>query len=282
MHCQIAGFLWLLLLMPNVAVFSQDFFGEGEKLLLENKPTEALVYLEASLGQGAVSEKLYLYLGLAYYATGQRELARTMFQRGLEFKGPLAAAFHFNLGNIDMGAGEHAEAEASYTQALALAPRDGDVYLNRANTRLVMENYQGALEDYIQVLALQPQNPQRAEIIRLTDLLRSHLVAQEEAARRAEAERLAQAAREEEARKEAERIAAIQEEERRQAEIARLAEEERVRQEEAARIAEENRQREELLAKIRESLARAAEETQNLQAGEGDIDNTQEELDLAP
>ncbi|GEM_PF-2014000 len=280
--CQILGLGVSLLILPLMAVFAQSFLLDGEKLLLANKPAEALVFLEASIGQGQVSEKLYLYLGLAYAATNQPEKAAQMFRRGLEFKGELASSLYYNLGNVEMSSGKYPEAEGEYSSALSLTPRDGDVFLNRANVRLVRENYQGALDDYLQVLAIQPQNPQRLEIIRLTELLRGHLVAQADAVRRAEAEKLAEIARAEEARREAERIAAIEDAQRREAEQARNAEEERLRIAEAARIAEENRRREELLAKIRESLARASEETQNLHAGEGNVESTQEELDLAP
>lgn len=278
--CQIA---WLLL--PFVAVAAvghgQDFLAEGERLLQANQPAEALVFLEASLGQGATSQRLFLYLGLAYYATGRLDRALTMFQRGLALPGDQRQTLHFNIGNVLMAQAKYAEAEASFDQALGLDPRDGDSYLNRANVRLIRQNYAGALEDYVQVLTLQPSNPQRSEISRLVELLRSHVAAVEEAARLAEARRLAQLAREEEERQEAARQAALREEERRRAEEQARLEEERRRAEEQARIEAENRRREELLARIRESLERAAQETRNLQATEGSIKKTEEELDLA-
>lgn len=277
--CQIGFFLMVVL--KAGATPSTDFLAEGEKLLLQNKPQEALTFFEASLGQGQASQKLFLNLGTAYYALGQLERAKTMFDRGLQLPGELTQTLLFNLGNVMMAQRKYKEAEENFTKALTLDAQDGDVYLNRANTRLIQQNYQGALDDYLQVLALQPQNPQRPQIMRLTDLLQAHLASIREAERLAEAQRLAQIAREEEARREAQRIAAIQEEERKRAEeLARL-EAERRQQEEAQRLAEENRRREELLARIRESLARAAEETKNLSASEGQIKKPHEELDLA-
>lgn len=275
--CQIAALGGAL----TAAAQATDFLSEAERLLSQNKPGEAVTYLEATLGQGRLSQRLFLYLGTAYHALGQNDRAVAMFERGLELRGELKAALLYNLGSVSMARRDYEKAEAYLSRALELDERDGDAYLNRANVRLIRENYEGALNDYLQVLALQPDNPQRAQILRLTELLRAHLAAVREAQMRAEAERLAQLAREEEARREAERLAALQEEERRRQEELARQEEERRRQEEERRLAEENRRREELLARIRESLARAAEEARNLQAPEGSIRKTEEELDLA-
>jgi hypothetical protein len=94
--------------------------------------------------------------------------------------------------------GRSSLAEASYTSAISADSGYASAYLNRANARMNLKSYPGALSDYVVYLSLEPNTPQRANVERMIQALREYLDAEE-------ARRLAEEAkrREEEARQQA-------------------------------------------------------------------------------
>lgn len=185
------------------------------------------------------------------------ERAITVLKRAETIPGVDRSLVHFNVGNNYLQLGDPELAEGSYTDAIAANPLTASPYLNRANTRVMLETYETAVEDYSMVLELAPAHPQRPEIERMIALLTDHteqerLRLEEEQLRLAEEERLRQ----------------LEEE-------LRLAEEERLRQEAEAR-------RRALLDNVLDSIKDSTEDTTNLSAGNEDLDDYEDDdVDIA-
>ena len=238
----------ILLLAAGQLAGAATLFERGEELFMENKPQEAAVLLENALSQEPENEKIYLYLGYIYEQLDQHEDAVGILRRGIQVADQQLATMYFNLGNNLRALDRHEEAEEMYTAAAQAESSFARAYLNRANLRVTREKFQEAIDDYTVYLNLEPASPQRGEIERLIALLEEK--AEEEAIRRAEAER-----------------------QRRLEEERRKAEEERKRRE-----AEERRKS--LLDSVLNSLDSASEETENLSGGSEDIQEEEEEVDI--
>lgn len=150
-------------------------FQEGEKLLLENKPREASGLLEEALLQEPANERIYLYLGIVYEQMSNPEKAIQVMRRGLAMAGQYRDLLYFNIGNNYFRQEQLTMAEEMYGKAAEANGRLASAYLNRANCRLRLANYPGALGDYTLYLRLEPGSPQRPQIEKLIDLLQGML-----------------------------------------------------------------------------------------------------------
>ncbi len=163
-------------------------FQEGEKLLLDNKPREAEGRLSEALLQEPGNEKAYLYLGIVYEQLNDPQKAIQILRRGLAAAGQYRDLIYFNMGNNYFRQEEYNLAEEMYTRAAEANGRLASAWLNRANSRLRLANYPGAVDDYLRYLELEPQSSQRAQIERLIALLRG-LLAEGERKREEEIQR---------------------------------------------------------------------------------------------
>lgn len=187
----------MILLVTCIPGFA-DVLEKAEKLFLDNQPQEAATLMETALETNPGNPDLYLYLSIIYQQLGNYERAIGVLESGLNRAGGKLGMFHYNIGNFYFIQGRSALAEASYTSALAADGNYASAYLNRANARMNMKAYAGALSDYTVYLSLEPATPQRENIERMIAALKGYL--QDE-----EARRLAEEARrrEEEARQQA-------------------------------------------------------------------------------
>ncbi len=144
---------------------------EGEKLLLEDKPQEARLKLEAALNENPKNEKIYLYLGIIYEQLNDPERSIQVLRRGLSIAKKHKDLIYYNIGNNFFRQEEYTLAVEMYSKAVEVNLQFDDAYLNRANSRLELENYSGARDDYIQYLQLAPSSPQREQIEELIRLL---------------------------------------------------------------------------------------------------------------
>jgi tetratricopeptide (TPR) repeat protein len=248
--------LFFTLLAP---VFSQQNFSRGEALFLENKPREALVFLEAAVAEDPANLQAVLYLGISYEQLEMLDDAIAVYRQflppeaaegqGAEGQGangqgtagqgtaeppdPRTARIAFNLGNAYYRQGDDESAEKQYTQAVRIDPGLGSAYLNRANTRVRRGLLREALPDYEAFLSLVPGSPKRPQVEQLLAYIRAEFAA-----------------------------------------------EERRRLLEEARLAEEAERRRLLLEEVSASLQAAAEETQGLSAGTEDVLNYEGEFEL--
>jgi tetratricopeptide (TPR) repeat protein len=230
----------VVLILFSSPLYSLSFFEDGEKLFLENRPNEALVKLEAALGEEKGNEMVYLYLGIIYEQLGDYNKAVSILELGLPFAGSQREKFYFNLGNNYFMLEKHARAEEMYSRILKSDSGYSSAYLNRANTRMRMEKYKDAVADYNRYLSLRPSAPQRQEIQQLISLLTAQFAGEE---------RL-------------------------------KAEEERRKQEEMQREEREKKRQEELLKQVLSSLENATGDTTSFTAGSETIEVVEEELDI--
>ncbi len=148
---------------------------KGEELLLANKPADARPLLEQALAEDPADELTYLYLGLVNQQLGDSARAVTMLRRGLALSSAYKDLFCYNIGNNLFSQGDFTFAEEMYSNALEANKKLPEAYLNRANARLKLEKYEGALADYTLFLQLRPQDVQRPQIEEVMRLLRQML-----------------------------------------------------------------------------------------------------------
>jgi len=216
-----AGFFCILLLFLGVSTLqAQASFIRGEELFMQNRPQEALRYLEAAVAEDPAHVQAFLYLGIVFLQMDRVEDAIATYTRILPRGGAETARIAFNLGNAYFIKGDPVLARQYFTKAIEFNPAFASAYLNRANALIRTGDLAEAVRDYETYLALQPASPQREQVMRLIAFIQEEFVAEEqrriiaEAAARAETERLEAAARAEAERLEA--VARAEAERRRQ------------------------------------------------------------------
>jgi tetratricopeptide (TPR) repeat protein len=174
---------------------AQASLSQGEDYFMQNKPQEAIPFLENAVLENPNETRAYLYLGIAYQQLNRLDDAVAVYLKALPKGGSETARIACNLGNLYFAMGKADSAEHYYTQALEADPSYAAAYLNRANIRIKTSALQDALLDYEFFLSLEPRSPKRIKIEQLVALIRSEFAAQErqrllaEEAARAEAVR---------------------------------------------------------------------------------------------
>jgi tetratricopeptide (TPR) repeat protein len=151
----------------------------GEELLMQNKPAEARPLLEQAQAEDPTEEKTYLYLGIVNQQLGDSARAVAALRRGLAMSSEHKDLFCYNIGNNLFSQGDFTFAEEMYTSAIQVNKKMSEAYLNRANARLKLENYDGALGDYTLFLQLRPDDVQKPQIEEVMRLIRVLLDSQE-------------------------------------------------------------------------------------------------------
>ena len=169
------GMIFALFFLALCRSWSFSPLEEGQKLLMENKPEEALPLLEEALNADPSNEIVYLYLGIVYEQLELGDKAIGIMRRGLNVAARIKDVLYYNIGNGYLRQTENTVAEEMYSQAIQANGGFADPYLNRANARLNQEKYAGALNDYTIYLKLEPDTSQRAEIERMISLLKDYL-----------------------------------------------------------------------------------------------------------
>jgi tetratricopeptide (TPR) repeat protein len=162
----------LALLVSSAAFGASEFFDKGQSLFVQNKPQDARPLLESALNDDPANEMTYLYLGIIYQQLGSTQQAIDVLKKGLAVASAYKELFYYNIGNDLFSRKDFALAEEMYSSAITSNKDMPDSYLNRANTRMQMQNLDGALSDYTLFLQLAPQDPQRPAIEKLIALLR--------------------------------------------------------------------------------------------------------------
>ena len=161
------------------ALFSQTSFIRGEELFMQNKPADALVFLENAVIEDPAHIKAYLYLGIVYEQLNKLDDAIAVYRRIINRDPSLDPYIATNLGNIYFRKGDLKNAEAYYTQAIAADTSFSSAFLARANTRIKNNALHDAISDYERYLALNPGSAQRTQIERLILFIRTEAAAEE-------------------------------------------------------------------------------------------------------
>jgi tetratricopeptide (TPR) repeat protein len=172
-------FLAILWLFVVPFCFGQANFIRGEELFMQNKPKEAVVYLENHIAQDPAHVKAFLYLGIVYEQLNRTDEAIAAYRKILPRAGALSSNVAANLGNAYFRKDNMDYAEQFYTQSLDADPVYASAYLGRANTRVKKGALKEALVDYELYLSLEPRSPQRQAIERLIALIRGEFAAEE-------------------------------------------------------------------------------------------------------
>ena len=241
---------------------AQSSFTQGEELFMQNKPQEALKFLESAVSEDPAHVQAFLYLAVAYTQLGRPDDAISTYLKILPRGGSQTAGIAFNLGNAYFTKEDYTQARKYYTQAIGEDPVYSSAYLNRANSSVKAGDLNEALEDYEEYLNLEPGSPKREQVIKLMAFIREEFSAAER--RRIMAEEAAKAAE----------LARLMAEEAARA----AAELERIRAEEAAKAEADRRRR--LLQEVTESLQAAAEDSKGLSAGFEDVQDYAGEFEL--
>jgi arylsulfatase A-like enzyme/predicted Zn-dependent protease len=122
--------LWLALAedtpdSPEARQAGTRLLAWADRALDQDRHEEAGRAYEAALKAGAVSEAVYLNLGLAQWKMGKREDAMAALARGL-VRFPDSAELHYRTARLLEAAGRRAEAAAAYRRTLELAPGRAD------------------------------------------------------------------------------------------------------------------------------------------------------------
>jgi tetratricopeptide (TPR) repeat protein len=174
---------------------AQSDFAKGEEFFMQNKPKEAMPYLESAVAADPAHLKAFLYLGIVYQQLDMTDEAIAVYRKILPRGGNETARIAYNLGNAYYSKGNAVFAEQFYTQAIEADPAYAPAYLNRGNTRIKSEARREAVSDYETFLTLEPRSPKRPDIERLIAFIREEFAAEErrrlmeEEAARAAAER---------------------------------------------------------------------------------------------
>ena len=169
-------FFCLIIQFP---AFGQTSFTRGEAIFLQNKPEEALQYLEAAVTEDPAHVQAFIYLGITYQQLNRIDDAIAVYQRILPRGGAETAKIAYNLGNAYFLKGSHLEASQSYTRALESDPSYSNAYLNRANAQIQMGQLNEAIVDFEKYLTLEPRSSQRTQIEMLINFIRNEFAAEE-------------------------------------------------------------------------------------------------------
>ncbi len=163
----------LIALLAGLPAFgASTLFQRGEELFVRNQPRDAEPLLENALKDDPSNEKVYLYLGIIYQQLGDLDKAIDILKRGAAISTTYRDLMYYNIGNDMFARKEYALAEQAYSEAVGANKDLAEAYLNRANARMQLQSYDGAVDDYTVFLQLQPQDPQRPKIEEVIRLLR--------------------------------------------------------------------------------------------------------------
>ena len=234
----------------------------GEELFMQNKPSEALEHLEATVKEDPLHVQAFLYLGITYLQLNRADDAINTYKQILPRGGSESARIAFSLGNAYFTKADFVHAAEAYSQAIKENPSYNSAYLNRANALVRSGELEDAVTDYETYLSVEPFTPKRNEIEKIIAFIQEEFAAVEQ--RRILAEEAVRAA--ELSRIRAEEIA------RAEAEMARI------RAEEEAKAEAERRRR--LLQEVTESLQAAADDSKGLSAGTENVQDYDNEFVL--
>lgn len=125
----------------------------------------ALAELEKAMEAGENARQVERCRGIAYMGLTEYGKAVECFQNALRTSNGILQDFDFDT-NFYLAAaytklGRYAEAEERYDAILELRSGESDAHFLRGNARMNLGNFTGAIEDFEQVISLEPKNYDR-------------------------------------------------------------------------------------------------------------------------
>jgi tetratricopeptide (TPR) repeat protein len=162
---------------------------------MQDKPKEALSFLENAVAEDPAHVQAFIYLGIVYQQLGRQDEAIAALQKILPRGGRETDRIAYNLGNAYFAKNNLDSALQYYTQAIEANGAYSSAYLNRANAKIKAGSLKEAIEDYQTYLILEPQSTKKPQIEKLITFIQDEFIVEErrrimaEEAVRAEADR---------------------------------------------------------------------------------------------
>ncbi len=185
----------ILIPLCVMVLSSASMFEQGEKLLLNNQLSEAIVMFEGALEQDPMNTRTYFYLGNIYEIRKEYSSAVNILTKGLNTTGKETGRFYFEIGNNYFKDGDYISAADMYSRSIQNSSGFADPYLNRANSRVKSGDYTLAARDYRLYLNMVPASSQKTEIEKMISILELTVAEDERLRAEEEARRLAEEAR---------------------------------------------------------------------------------------
>lgn len=157
-----------------VVQFNEDF-ETGQELFSMNEPEKAIPFLEKAMEANDVNPAVYIYLGVAYYQTGDYNRSLAVCVQGLARENTDHKILAYNAGNSCYAMGNYLRADASYAIAIREDKDYAPAVLNRANAQLKLDHLEDSKNNYIKYLELDPETEQRERIELLIKLLEQEI-----------------------------------------------------------------------------------------------------------
>jgi tetratricopeptide (TPR) repeat protein len=134
---------------------SDKLFVQGNKLLAENKPAEAVASYEEAIKLNQNQWAYYFNLGLAYKKLQKSDEARAAFAKALEFN-PGSYSGGKELAESLAKAGNYEEAKSLYLKAVEISADDPDVFYNLGLCQASTGEAEAAIDSFTKCIALKP------------------------------------------------------------------------------------------------------------------------------
>jgi tetratricopeptide (TPR) repeat protein len=146
---------------------------------MQNKPQEALAFLESAAAEDPAHIQAFLYLGIVYQQLNRIDDAIATYRKILPRAGTETARIAYNLGNAYFIKGSASFARQYYSQAIEADSSYASAYLNRANTLVKTGELKDAVTDYESYLTLEPRSSKRPQIEKLITFIQEEFAAGE-------------------------------------------------------------------------------------------------------
>ena len=133
-------------------------FENGYNLVLKERPEEALDLLLPLVKDFSGWWNLLFFIGLAYRAMGQYDIAETYFENVLKINNVQKDALN-ELGLCKICRGKYVEAADLFSKLLSIDPGNCEVFCNRAVAYLYNDQKDRAKEDIQTALKINPNDP---------------------------------------------------------------------------------------------------------------------------
>ncbi len=137
----------LLVFLNSCGVPTEEYLQQGRDKLSEQRYAEALSLFEEALRIDPSLHEAWNAKGVAAFELAQHTQALNAFNKAIE----LAAndyRYFYNRGNVQRKLNAHLAAYEDYTTALALDTTHYEVYLNRALTQVALKKITESLADF--------------------------------------------------------------------------------------------------------------------------------------
>ncbi len=141
---------------------------EGVGFLLAERGdfTNALNYFNMALIADPENGSAYFNRALVYTSLKKPENALEDYSKALKYWPEKTKEIITNRSNILLDAGRFSEVISDLDYLITVEPANPDHYFNRATARLVTGNIEGAIEDLVQVLRLNPSDKEAAVLLK--------------------------------------------------------------------------------------------------------------------